>query len=111
CALPISERTIGLSQLRKRTDPDAGYDPLLVDRMTAVLPACRRNGTRVIANMGAANPRAAARKTIEVARKLGLSGLRIAWIEGDDVLHLAKEFRPFEDQPLPELGKYISANA
>lgn len=107
----LAERTIALSQLRKRADPDAGYDPLLVDRMTAVLPACRRNGTRVIGNMGAANPRSAARKTIEVARKLGLSGLRVAWIEGDDVLHLANEFAPFGDQPLPQVEKYISANA
>ena len=107
----LAERTIALSQLRKRADHDAGYDPLLVDRMTAVLLTCHRNGTRVIGNMGAANPRSAARKTIEVARELGLFGLRVAWIEGDDVLHLANEFRPFGDQPLPEVEKYISANA
>lgn len=107
----LAERTIALSQLRKRADPDAGYDQLLVDRMNAVLPACRRNGTRVVANMGAANPRSAARKTIEVARTLGLARLRVAWIEGDDVLHLANELRPFADQTLPEPERYVSANA
>ena len=82
----LAERTIALSQLRKREDPNAGYDPLLAERMHAILPACCRNGVRVISNMGAANPRAAARQTIEIARRLGLHGLRIACIEGDDVL-------------------------
>ena len=107
----LAERTIALSQLRKRDDPDAGYDPLLIERMTAVLPACRRNGTRVLGNMGAANPRAAALKTVEIARNLGLRGLRIACVEGDDVLHLKDAFKPFEDQSLPDSQTCISANA
>ena len=59
----LAERTIALSQLRKREDSNAGFDPLLGERMHAVLPACRRNGVRVVSNMGAANPRAAARET------------------------------------------------
>lgn len=107
----LAERTIALSQLRKRIEPDGGYDPLLVERMTAVLPACRGNGTRVISNMGAANPRSAARKTIEIARELGLHGLRVACIEGDDVLHLRSAFTTFDDQPLPDPETIISANA
>ena len=107
----LAERTIALSQLRKRENPDAGYDPLLVERMSAVLPACRRNGTRVIGNMGAANPRSAARNTVEIARRLGLHGLRIACVEGDDVLHLKDAFKPFEDQTLLDMQTCISANA
>ncbi len=107
----LAERTIALSQMRKRQDPDGGYDPLLVERMRAVLPACRRNRTRVISNMGGANPRAAARKTIEIAQKLGLRGLRIACVEGDDVLHLKHAFKPFDDEPLPDPETFISANA
>lgn len=107
----LAERTIALSQLRKREDLNAGYDLLLGERMRAVLPACGRNGVRVISNMGAANPRAAARETIEIARRLGLHGLRVACIEGDDVLHLKDAFRPFDDQPLPGNTTIVSANA
>lgn len=107
----LAERTIALSQMRKREDPDAGYDPLLSERMRAVLPACRRNGVRVISNMGAANPRAAARETLEIARSLGLPGLRVACVEGDDVLHLKDAFTPFDDQPLPDDTAMLSANA
>lgn len=107
----LAERTIALSQMRKRLDPDGGYDPLLAERMRAVLPACRRNRTRVISNMGGANPRAAARQTVEIARDLGLRGLRIACVEGDNVLHLNYAFKLFDDQPLPDPAAYISANA
>ncbi|HPO31692.1 MAG TPA: acyclic terpene utilization AtuA family protein, partial [Candidatus Hydrogenedentes bacterium] len=36
----LAERTIALAQLRRSQDPDAGFDPLLQERMHAVLPAC-----------------------------------------------------------------------
>ncbi|WP_043833497.1 acyclic terpene utilization AtuA family protein [Muricoccus aerilatus] len=81
----LAERTIALAQLARRRDPEAGYDTLLAARMRAVLPACRRQGIRIVTNMGAANPLAAARRVAEVARGLGLSGLRIAAVTGDDV--------------------------
>ena len=107
----LAERTIALSQLRKRDDPASGYDPLLADRIQAVLPACRRSGTRIISNMGAANPPAAAQKSLEIARGMGMNGLRIACIEGDDILHLKHAFKPFDDAPLPDPSTLVSANA
>ncbi len=107
----LAERTTALSHLRKRDDPNAGYDPLLADRMNAVLPACRRNGVRIIGNMGAANAKAAAKKTIEIARALGLKGLRVAYVEGDDVLNLRDRFTSFDGQPLPSPNTFASANA
>ena len=66
-------------------DPKQGYDPLLAERMQAVLPDCRAKGIRIITNMGAANPVAAAEMVREIARSLGLSGIRIAAVAGDDV--------------------------
>ncbi|MEZ5825999.1 MAG: acyclic terpene utilization AtuA family protein [Geminicoccaceae bacterium] len=56
--------------------------------MRALLPVCRESGTRLVTNMGVANPAAAAEKTLAIARELGLGGLRIACIQGDDVSHL-----------------------
>jgi hypothetical protein len=82
----LAERTIALAQAAKRQDPSAGSDPLLIDRMEAVLPPCVRQGVRIITNMGAANPVAAARAVATVARRLGLAGLRVAAVAGDDVL-------------------------
>ena len=86
----LAERTVALAQLERLRDPDAGYNEWLVERMEAVLEPCARQGTRIITNMGAANPTAAARVVAEVAHRLGLDGLRIATVTGDDVLHLVK---------------------
>lgn len=108
----LAERTIAVAQEARLLKTAPGYDPLLEERMEAVLPGCTRNRTRIISNMGASDPRAAAVKTRDIARRLGLTGLRIAAVTGDDVLPLvraggAEVFPP--DGPLPEL--LISANA
>jgi hypothetical protein len=78
----LAERTIALAQQERQRNPEAGYDLLLGDRMRAVLPICRARGVRVITNMGAANPREAARVTATIAQELGLHGLRIAAVTG-----------------------------
>jgi Acyclic terpene utilisation family protein AtuA len=110
----LAERTIALAQQARLKDPAGGFDPLLVARMQAVLPICRANGVRIVTNMGAANPVGAAEATRTVARKFGLSGLKIAAITGDDVLADAKEADLALDNgdTIKGLGnRIISANA
>jgi hypothetical protein len=102
----LAERTIALAQLSKRVGHSPGFDPLLRERMTAVLPYCVENGTRIITNMGAANPVAAAQETVGIARALGFTGLRIAWVSGDDVLSLLADHAPPEPRE-----RLVSANA
>lgn len=82
----LAERTIALAQLRRQQDPAAGFDPLLAERLGAVLPACVQQRCTVITNMGAANPPAAGRAALDVARELGLPKLTVAVVTGDDVL-------------------------
>jgi hypothetical protein len=111
----LAERTIAIAQQTKRNNPQLGYDPLLEARMRAVLPVAVRNGVRIISNMGAANPHAAALKTASIAQSLGLSGLKIAAVSGDDVLDfvLKGDFR-FEESGDEVAGyreKIVSANA
>jgi hypothetical protein len=112
----LAERTIALAQLEKRRDPTRGFDPLLEARMRAVLGPCRANGVRVVTNAGAANPAAAAAKVGDVARSLGLRGLKIAAVLGDDVLDTlkAREDAVLLDDggTLAALGdRVVSANA
>jgi hypothetical protein len=96
-------------------NPESGFDPLLEERMRAVLPLCAAKGIKIVTNMGAANPEAAAKKTAEIARSLGLSKLKIAAIVGDDVLDACKagDFPIMEfDGTIKQLGnKLLSANA
>jgi len=50
------------------------------------LPALAARGVKVITNAGGLNPRACREKIFEVARELGVSGLRVGVVEGDDLL-------------------------
>jgi hypothetical protein len=111
----LGERTVALAQQARMKNPDSGFDPLLEERMRAVLPACAAKGIKIVTNMGAANPLAAARKTAEIAKSLGFPSLKIAAIIGDDVLDACKardlpimEF----DGTIKQLGnRLLSANA
>jgi hypothetical protein len=111
----LAERTIALAQQAKLRDPAAGYDPLLPERLRAVLPLCHAKGIRIVTNMGAANPKAAAERTRAVAQELGLGGLKIAAVIGDDVLsNLPSGGYRIEEtgEAVSDLGNYIvSANA
>lgn len=112
----LAERTIARETQSRLKNPASGYTPSLPERIRAVLPACQRNGTRIVTNMGAANPQAAAAIILEVAKELGLRPPSIAVVTGDDVTDIVRsrpDLRTLEDDlPLQEiLPQVISANA
>lgn len=82
----LAERTLALAQLDRRRDPAAGFTPYLADFLRPVLGRCVESRIRIVANFGAANPMAAGRRVLAVADELGLSGLKVAVVEGDDLL-------------------------
>ncbi len=111
----LAERTIAIAQQARRNDPALGYDPLLDARMQAVLPVAAAKRVRIVSNMGAANPRAAARRTAQIAQSLGIAGLKVAAVEGDDVLdvvlHGAFRFEESGDDVAAYRDRIVSANA
>ena len=116
----LGERTVAFAHRDRMADPKRGYNAHLERRMRALLPACRKAGTTMITNMGAANPRAAAERTLAIARELDLKGLKVACIEGDDVAALVPPNQPFMDEPgtladiaMPVVGMnaYLGADA
>lgn len=117
----LAERTIALAQQSRLVDPSSGYDPLLSERMRRVLPFVGKgtDGTRrrlrIITNMGAANPLGAASEIRRIAAELGLSGLKVAALTGDDVLAalLQQPDQTLDNgRSLRSLGdRLISANA
>lgn len=88
----LAERTLALAQLERRRNPEAGYEPLLVEMLEPVLARCLEHRVRIVSNFGAANPRAAARRIALLAKQLGLRVPRLAIICGDDLSSV--EFRP-----------------
>ena len=110
----LAERTIALAQQIKMKDPNAGYDPLLAARMRAVLPICAKNKVKIVTNMGAANPTAAAKAARDIARELGLKGLKVAAVTGDDVFAYLHDHDVALDngKTIAAMGnRVISANA
>ena len=112
----LAERTIAIGQQAKLKDPSKGYNDLLEHRMEKALPLCWKHKVKLITNMGAANPEAAAQKCVEIARTHGLTGMKIACVTGDDLLPVIDKYMDTEvwetGEPLSKLpGKIISANA
>ena len=112
----LAERTIAIGQQAKLKDPTKGYNGLLEHRMEKALPLCWEHKVKLITNMGSANPEAAAAKCVEIARKHGLTGMKIACVTGDDLLpHIDKYMDTVvweTGEPLSKLpGEIVSANA
>lgn len=112
----LAERTIAIGQEAKLKDPTKGYNGLLEYRMEKALSLAWKHKVKIITNMGSANPAAAAQKCIEIARRHGLSGMKVACVEGDDILPIIDRYADTEvwetHRPLKKLpGKIVSANA
>jgi Acyclic terpene utilisation family protein AtuA len=108
----LAERTIALAQLRKLKEPAEGYDVLLARRMELLLPVLKKKRVRLVTNMGAANPVAAADLIVAIARRRKLD-IKVAAVTGDDVLKLLKPGdRVLETgEPLSAYKWLVSANA
>jgi len=98
----LAERTIARENLTRMKNPEKGYTPRLLDRMGAVLPACLKNGVRIVSNMGAANPTAAAKEIRRHAKENALGEVSCAVVLGDDV---AEILRKQPQLPLMESGE------
>ncbi len=112
----LAERTIAIGQQAKLKDPSKGYNGLLEHRMEKALPLCWKHKVKLITNMGSANPQAAAQKCVEIARRHGLTGMKIACVTGDDLLPVINKYMDAEvwetHEPLSKLpGEIVSANA
>lgn len=112
----LAERTLALAQLARRSDPNAGFEPLMPEFLRPVLADCLQHGIRIVSNFGAANPQAAARTILQLARELGTRVPRIAVVQGDDLsapAHHALLQQALGDamptQPLVSANAYIGA--
>jgi hypothetical protein len=82
----LAEVTMSILQKLRSRSPDAGYATDFVRMLERILPTCRAKGIKVIANAAGVNPSACRAAVIAVVKKLGLTGLKIATVEGDDIL-------------------------
>ena len=85
CCDHLAELTMSILAKQRATNPERGYTRDVIDLLRGALPACVEKGVKVVTNAGGANPRAAARAIRALADELGLPGVRIAVVLGDDI--------------------------
>jgi hypothetical protein len=82
----LAEVTMSIMQKLKSRDPNKGYATDFIEMCRRVLPTCHRKGIKIIANAGGVNPQACRNALMKVIAELGLKGIRIGIVEGDDIL-------------------------
>ena len=117
----LAEVTVAILQKQKAKDPTLGYARDFVTDVGELLPEIVERGIKVISSAGGIAPRACAEALLAKADLLGVTGLRVAIIEGDDVFDRLGDpvgsgigLRPLDaDAPsLEEIGpRFTSAHA
>lgn len=87
----LAEVTMSIMQKLKSRDPNAGYATDFVRMIERVLPRCKSQNVRIIANAGGVNPHACLRAIAETVDRLGVKDVRVAVVEGDDILQRLPE--------------------
>src|SRR5690349_1938337 len=93
CLEALAELTLAILQKDRQRDEARGYTRDLPGYLARALPFVANGRTKVITNAGGINPPAAAHAAIETAKQLGLHGLKIATVLGDDVLSRLEALR------------------
>jgi hypothetical protein len=116
----LAEVTLSIMMRQKLKNPDLGYATDFIGFIRRVLPEAIERNVRILTNAGGLNPRACRRRIFEVARELGIAGIRVGVVEGDDVLDrlpaLIAAGHPLANmdtgEPLaPHVDRLMSANA
>ncbi|KAB2880017.1 DUF1446 domain-containing protein [bacterium] len=88
----LAEVTMSIMQRQKLKKPDLGYATDFVQLIERILPTIMDKNIKVIANAGGVNPEACRAAVFNVAKKLGIKGLKIGVVHGDNILDRIKEF-------------------
>ncbi len=111
----LAELTMSILSVARAKSPDAGYATDFVDvAMKSVIRDIAAQGIKVVSNAGGVNPAGCAAALAKLAGEAGVK-LRIAIVEGDDVLPRIAELRAagvremYSGAALPQ--KILSANA
>jgi len=110
----LAEVTMSLLSRAKMKDPEAGFPPDFVAYLKPHLATIAQRRIGVVSNAGGMNPMACKKALDAICAQLGLD-LRIAVVEGDDLLPMAPQLHAsgiaevVTRKPLPD--SLLSANA
>ena len=98
----LAEVTMSLLARARMKNPDHGFPPDFLDYLRPWLKDIAAQGVKVVSNAGGMNP-AACKAALEIACSVAGAPLKVAMVEGDDVLSLV-------DGPEAP-GRLLTANA
>jgi hypothetical protein len=116
----LAEVTLSIMMRQKLKNPKLGYATDFIGFIRRVLPELKERNVRILTNAGGLNPHACRNRIFELARDLGIKGLRVGVVEGDDLLPRLKDLiaagNPLKNmdtgEPLaPIVDRVMSANA
>ena len=82
----LAEVTMSIMQKLRARKPDMGYATDFVQLIDRILPTIVEKDIKVIANAGGVNPHACKDAVLKVIKKHGLTDVKVAIVEGDDIL-------------------------
>ena len=82
-----------LARQRMKHGAGSGYARTFLTQMEQVLGTCLERGIKVVTNAGGLDPAGAAAALREKADELGLGHVRIAYVEGDDLMPRLDELK------------------
>lgn len=81
----LAELTMLILGRDRLKDPSRGYAKTFLRQLEECLGLAQERGVKVVANAGGLNPAGLADAVRELAGRLGMGGLRVAHVEGDDL--------------------------
>lgn len=109
----LAEFNIAWKAIELQTRPDLGYEPNFLEQLAwkngAGARAVANHGVKVVHDGGALNPKGLAQKVDGYFRSLGIRGVKVAWVEGDNVTEQIKGGRFGKPKHLDQTGRVFEA--
>jgi hypothetical protein len=93
CFDALAELTMSILSKDKKKDKNLGYTKDISLQMKALLPYVKQKGIKLLTNAGGIHPEGAQKEIIRVAEELGISGVKVAAVTGDNVLDRIDELK------------------
>jgi hypothetical protein len=83
----LAELTLSILAHQRKRDPQSGYVNDFTVVLASLIPYLKSQpGLRIITNAGGLNPEACAREASRILLEAGLGKVKVAWIDGDDLM-------------------------
>jgi hypothetical protein len=89
----LAELTMSVLYMQRLKNPKRGYIPDVISHFREILPVAKKRGIKLTTNGGGANPGQLGEELVNLGKELGLTGLKIGVVLGDDLTTRLDELR------------------